>query len=99
MRFKMSDDLMSIFIGIAEAGGVSGVVAITIAMLIRLVKRNGCTCKFYNCAGRPCVEVDCEEGAPTERFKATDIEANTLKAIADRFKRKKETSTQEVSSV
>jgi hypothetical protein len=53
---------------LAEAGGISGIIALVLALLIRMVKRNGCTCKFHNCAGGPLVEIDCEEGAPGKRY-------------------------------
>ena len=54
---------------LAEAGGISGMVLMVIGALLKMIKQNGCTCKFYNCSGGPLLEVDCEEGAPGKRYK------------------------------
>ena len=65
----MTDDAgLAILTTIGEVGGVTGVVALTIAILIRCIKKNGCTCRLYTCTGQTLAEVDCEEGAPTERY-------------------------------
>ena len=61
---------------LGEAGGLAGIVGALIAVVIRLIKRNGCTCKLYNCSGQPLAEVDCEKGAPTKRFFGKDSDAS-----------------------
>ena len=57
---------------IGEAGGIGVIVLVVLGSVIKLIQRNGCTAKMYNCSGKPLVEVDCEKGAPTERFKPTE---------------------------
>lgn len=65
----MSDDPgIAMLTTLGEAGGITGLVAIALAMLVRMIKKRGCTCKINNCSGGSVVEVDCEEGAPNERF-------------------------------
>ena len=53
---------------LGEAGGIAGIIGALIAVVIRLIKRNGCTCKLYTCSGEPLAEVDCEKGAPGTRY-------------------------------
>ena len=48
------------------------IVLVVLGSVIKLIQRNGCTAKMYNCSGKPLVEVDCEKGAPTERFNPKD---------------------------
>lgn len=64
----MDDASTALLTTLGEAGGIMSMLAIVIGLLIRMIKRNGCTCKFYNCSGGPLVEVDCEEGAPGKRY-------------------------------
>lgn len=52
---------------LGEAGGVAGIVGAVLFMLIKTIKKNGCTFRCHSCAGKPVMEVDCEEGAPTAR--------------------------------
>jgi len=42
------------------------------ALLIRMIKKKGCTFRLNSCRGEPVVEVDCEEGAPTKRYLPKD---------------------------
>ena len=56
---------------LGEAGSIGAVVLLVLGAIIKLIQRNGCTCRVNSCRGSPLVEVDCEEGAPTERFRAT----------------------------
>ena len=53
---------------LGEAGGIAGIIGALIAVVIRLIKKNGCTCKLYTCSGEPLAEVDCEKGAPGKRY-------------------------------
>jgi hypothetical protein len=64
----MSADGYALLTTLGEAGGIAGIVAVVFGLLIRMMKKNGCTCKFYNCNGGPLLDVDCEEGAPGERY-------------------------------
>ena len=57
---------------LGEAGGVIGMIGGVVGLLIRLIKRNGCTMRCYHCNGNPAVEIDCEEGAATKRYKPTE---------------------------
>lgn len=50
-------------------GGVTGMVGAVLFMVIKLIKKKGCTCKLYNCSGNELMEIDCEEGAPAARYK------------------------------
>ena len=63
-------DPMAMLMTLGEAGGITGMVVIVLVVAIRLIKKNGCTTKCYNCFGKPLVEVDCEEGAPGKRYVA-----------------------------
>lgn len=53
---------------LGEAGGIIGMLTAVITVVVRMIRRNGCTCRVYNCAGSPLLEVDCEKGAPAQRF-------------------------------
>ena len=64
----MSDEGLSILKTVGEAGGISGIIAIVLMMLIKVAKKNGCTLRCNGCTGKPVVEVDCEEGAATQRY-------------------------------
>lgn len=59
---------MQLLTKLGEAGGITGMVALVLVILIRLIQKNGCTLKCYNCSGQTVCELDCEEGAPSERF-------------------------------
>ena len=59
---------MDLLTTLGEAGGIAGIIGALFAVVIRLIKRNGCTCKMYNCSGAPLAEVDCEKGAPGKRY-------------------------------
>ena len=63
----MDDMTKQFLVTLGEAGGITGMIAGVLFMLIRLIKKNGCTFKCNSCQGKPIVEVDCEEGAPTAR--------------------------------
>ena len=69
----MSDG-MGLLTTLGEAGGITGMVALVLGLLIRMVKKNGCTLKCYWCTGKPAVEVDCEEGAATKRYAIKEAE-------------------------
>ena len=73
----MSDEGLSILKTVGEAGGISGIIAIVLMMLIKVAKKNGCTLRCYGCSGKPVVEVDCEEGAATERYLPKEQEHKT----------------------
>ena len=51
-----------------DAAGISGLVGITVLGIVRMIKKNGCTIKCYHCNGNACTDVDCEQGAPTQRY-------------------------------
>ena len=53
---------------LGEAGGIIGMLTAVITVVVRMIRRNGCTCRVYNCAGSPLLEVDCEKGAPGQRY-------------------------------
>lgn len=59
---------MDLLTTVAEAGGITGVVAVVILVIVRMIQRKGCTCKLYGCTGHPLVDIDCEEGAATKRY-------------------------------
>lgn len=73
----MSTDGYAILTTLSEAGGIAGIVTVVAGLLIRMVKKNGCTCKFYNCNGGALVEVDCEEGAPSKRYLPKELTPST----------------------
>lgn len=53
---------------LGEAGGILGMVSIVLALLIKMIKTNGCTLKCYNCNGKPLAEIDCEQGSASRRY-------------------------------
>lgn len=63
---------------LGEAGGITGMVALVLVVVIRLIQKNGCTFKCYNCSGKPMIDLDCEEGTSVPRFKANN--ARTTRA-------------------
>ena len=73
----MSEQGLSILKTVGEAGGISGIIAIVLMMLIKVAKKNGCTLRCYGCTGKPVVEVDCEEGAATQRYLPEERKAET----------------------
>lgn len=66
----MSEVGMDILTTVCEAGGIVTVIGLILALLIRLMKRNGCTLKCYHFNGKPFIELDCEQGAATRRYAA-----------------------------
>ena len=65
-------DGMHVLSTLAEAGGISAIVAGAIMVLVRTVRKNGCTCRVFNCRGDMMGEIDCEKGAPTKRYSPKD---------------------------
>ena len=53
---------------LGEAGGIIGMLTAVVGVIVRMIRRNGCTCRVYNCSGAPLLEVDCEKGAPAKRY-------------------------------
>ncbi len=64
----VSAEMQSLLMKLGEAGGITGMITAVLALLIKMIKRKGCTCKVHSCSGQPLVEVDCEEGAPSKRY-------------------------------
>jgi hypothetical protein len=67
----MSEDGDEILKVMGEAGAIGVVVLGVLGSIIKLIQRNGCTCRMNSCQGKPLVGVDCENGAPTPRFNVT----------------------------
>lgn len=67
---KTLHDFISALIHTGEAGGVASIVGGVLYMLIRMIKRNGCTCRLNTCKGEELMVMDCEEGAPAPRHRA-----------------------------
>lgn len=64
----MDDSGTKLLTTLAEAGGITGMVTFMIAMLVRLIKKNGCTLRCNNCSGTTLAEVDCEKGSAQQRY-------------------------------
>lgn len=64
---------ISALITTGEAGSITGVVGGVLYMIVRLIKRNGCTCRLNTCSGDELVVMDCEEGAPSVRHRAPPV--------------------------
>ena len=64
----MEDSSTALLTTLAEAGGITGMITLMIAMLIRLIKKNGCTLRCNNCSGTTIAEVDCEKGSAQQRY-------------------------------
>jgi len=73
----MSDPGMQVLTTLAEAGGIAGMIALVAGLLIRMVKKKGCTWRCYTCAGTPLMEIDCEEGAPAKRYRPKQSSPST----------------------
>lgn len=65
----MDPQLLGVLTTLGEATGITGLVAATIAILLRIIRRNGCTLSLYSCAGSPLLHLDCERGAPAQRYR------------------------------
>ena len=65
----MSSDEVLATLG--EAGGIGAIVLLVLGSVIKLIQNNGCTFKMNSCSGNPIVEVDCEKGAPAQRYGVT----------------------------
>ena len=63
---------------LGEAGGIIGMLTAVLTVVVRMIRRNGCTCRVYNCAGSPLLEVDCEKGAPAQRYMVKDESAPSV---------------------
>ena len=61
---------ISAVIKTGEAGSITAVVGGVLFMIIKLIKRNGCTCRLNSCKGEEILVMDCEEGAPSTRHRA-----------------------------
>lgn len=65
----MSSDEVLATLG--EAGGIGAIVLFVLVSVIKLIQHNGCTFKMNSCSGNTIVEVDCEKGAPGQRYDVT----------------------------
>jgi len=52
------DAAIALMTTLGEAGGITGMVAVVLGLLIRMIKKNGCTCKLNNFSGQPLLVVD-----------------------------------------
>jgi len=68
---------------LGEAGGITGMIALVLVVIIRLIQKNGCTFKCYNCNGKPMLDLDCEEGTAAPRFKATQKRAANSASVVE----------------
>lgn len=75
--------VQSMLTKLGEAGGITALVAFVLVLVIRLIQKNGCTFKCYNCSGQTVMEVDCEEGAPSKRFTLKSATSSTPPRRAD----------------
>ena len=64
----MSEVGMDILTTVCEAGGIVGVIGLVLALLIKMMKRNGCTLRCFHCNGKPFIELDCEQGSAQKRY-------------------------------
>ena len=55
------DPTTDMLVTLGEAGGITGLVAIVFMLIVRTIKKRGCTCKLYGCAGQPVAEIDCHQ--------------------------------------
>ena len=62
---------------LSEGAGITAMIGSVLVVVIKMIKKNGCTFKCYNCSGQPVAEIDCEEGAPTQRHRAPPQETET----------------------
>lgn len=62
---------------LGEAGGIGAIVLLVLGSVIKLIQKNGCTFRVNSCKGTPIVEVDCEQGAPAQRFEVKKSEPST----------------------
>lgn len=72
IKIMVSPEMTEMLMTLGEAGGITGMITAVMALLIRMIKKKGCTFRLNGCRGEPVVEVDCEEGAPTKRYLPKD---------------------------
>jgi len=70
----MDDQILQLLTTLGEATGITGLVAATIALLLKMIRKNSCTCSVFSCSGSQLFLLDCEKGAPGKRHK---IEGST----------------------
>lgn len=71
------DPGMELLTTLGEVGGITGMMLAVAMFVARMMKRNGCTMKCYNCSGQPLAEVDIEEAATTSDHKQTQTRTRT----------------------
>ena len=87
----MGDEAMSDFLAslvtVGEGGSIAAIAGGLLFMLIKMLKKNGCTCKIKSCKGEELVVVDCEEGAPAPRHRVrskSEVEISSTKTKEER---------------
>jgi hypothetical protein len=63
----MDDQVLHLLTTLGEATGITGLIAATAVILIKMLGRNGCTCSLFSCSGSQLFVLDCEKGAPGKR--------------------------------
>ncbi len=63
----MDDQVLHLLTTLGEATGITGLIAATAVILIKMIRRNGCTCSLFSCSGSQLFVLDCEKGAPSKR--------------------------------
>jgi hypothetical protein len=63
----MDDQVLHLLTTLGEATGITGLIAATAVILIKMIHRNGCTCSLFSCSGSQLFVLDCEKGAPGKR--------------------------------
>lgn len=71
------DPGMELLTTLGEVGGITGMMLAVAMFVARMMKKNGCTMKCYNCNGQPLAEVDVEEAATTSEDKQTQTRTRT----------------------
>jgi|TARA_X000000368_G_scaffold417118_1_gene412626 hypothetical protein len=54
---------MELLTTLGEVGGITGMMLAVLMFVVRMIKKNGCSVKCYNCNGQPLAEVDIEDAA------------------------------------
>jgi hypothetical protein len=68
----MDDQVLHLLTTLGEATGITGLIAATAVILIKMIRRNGCTCSLFSCSGSQLFVLDCEKGAPGKRHNTAE---------------------------
>ena len=73
------EEFISALISVGEGGSLAAIICGLLYVIVRTIKRNGCTCRLTTCKGQELMVMDCEEGAPAPRHRAPPNPTNEVR--------------------